>query len=204
MLDLGSGKGAISINLAKQFGFRAVGIDASRPFLKVAKQKAIEFKVQDLCQFIYGDIREYVKERRDYDLVVYASLGGVLGNFKEIIDKTRNCVRTDGYIIIDDGYLKGTNKVNRIGYNHYVSHQETVKQLTSFGDRVIQEISTAEITTTINLDYMKVIKKRANAAIQKFPNLKDAIEQYIENQEMECDIIDNYIEGALWVIQRLD
>jgi ubiquinone/menaquinone biosynthesis C-methylase UbiE len=202
VLDLGSGKGAVSIMLAKQLGFKVVGVDACKPFIEVAIQKAIEHNVQDLCKFIYGDIRLFVREKREFDLVIYASLGGVLGNFAEIIKRTRNCVKTGGYILIDDGYLKGKEKVDRAGYQHYVTHSETIKQLTTKCDKIVLELSTEGITRDINIGYLKAIKKRAATAIQKYPHLKKSIEEYIKDQKIECEVIEKFILGALWVIQR--
>jgi ubiquinone/menaquinone biosynthesis C-methylase UbiE len=204
VLDLGSGKGAVSITLAKQLGFKVIGVDACKPFIEVAIQKAIEHNVQDLCKFIYGDIRLFVREKREFDLVVYASLGGVLGNFSEIIKRIRNCVKPGGFILIDDGYLKGEEKVDRVGYEHYVTHSETIKQLTSSSDKIVVEISTEGITRDINIGYLEAIKRRAATATQKFPHLKKSIEEYIKNQEIECEVIEKYILGALWVIQRSD
>lgn len=54
---------------------------------------------------------------------------------------------------------------------------------------------------SINEEYLKVIKKRAKNLIDRIPGLKGPINRYIKNQEIECDILDNNITGAIWLLQ---
>ena len=51
VLDLGCGKGAVSINLARELGFHILGIDFFEPFLAEAMEKARELGVEKLCSF---------------------------------------------------------------------------------------------------------------------------------------------------------
>ena len=205
ILDLGCGKGAVSITLAQKFGFRATGIDASKSFLEVAIQKAKEFKVSDLCHFEFGDIREFTKTERDFDLVIYASLGNVLGDYEGIVEKLRKMVHSEGHILIDDGFLKDVSKIDRQGYEHYFQHDIVIRQLTSFGDEIIQEVIVPDETIrSINYAYLDAIKKRSKEFLQKKPELKEAVAEYIKNQETECEIIDKHVTGAVWLIQKND
>jgi 2-polyprenyl-3-methyl-5-hydroxy-6-metoxy-1,4-benzoquinol methylase len=205
ILDLGCGKGAVSITLAQKFGFRATGIDASKSFLEVAIQKAREFKVSDLCHFEFGDIREFTKTERDFDLVIYASLGNVLGDYKEIAENLRKMVHPGGYILIDDGFLKDVSKIDRQGYEHYFQHDIVIQQLTSLGDKIIQEVIVPnETVRSINYAYLDAIKKRSKEFLQKKSELKEAVSEYIKNQEIECEIIDKHVTGAVWLIQKND
>lgn len=115
VLDLGCGKGALSIQIAVKFGFNVTGVDAMSEFLKVAEEKSTEFKVASLCTFINDDILRYVKEKHDFNIVVLSSLGGIYGSNKQTIEKLRTQVVTGGYIIIDDGYLKKGDALIRKG-----------------------------------------------------------------------------------------
>ena len=205
VLDLGCGKGAVSITLSKELGFKSVGIDACKPFLEEAKRRANQFNVSDLCRFEFGDIRNYVKIARDFDVVVYASLGNILGGFNEIVGQLRKIVRSNGYMIIDDGFLKTSEKIDRAGYEHYVSYDETIVQLTSHGDKIMKEIQlTDEENREIGYGYLGVIKKRAAEIIIKKPELKEQINEYLRNQEIECEIIDKYFCGAIWLLQKVN
>ena len=163
VLDLGCGKGAVLVNLASKFGFQVTGIDASDDFLEEAKRKADEFHVAERCDFRLGDIREFIKKPSEYDMVVFASLGGILGPFDECVGKLRRTIRPGGYMIIDDGYLKGNTKIQRSGYGHYVSRQEALKQLTSHGDVIVKEVSTVEESKKINEEYLAALKTKAEA-----------------------------------------
>ena len=76
VLDLACGKGAVSIKLAKELGCQVKGIDIMKDFIENAKKKAREFKVETLCEFIVGDINQYVEVEKGYDI-------GKWGSFEE-------------------------------------------------------------------------------------------------------------------------
>ena len=203
VLDLGCGKGAVCIQLAKHFGFKVVGVDASEPFLSDARTRAIENSVNSRCEFLNADIREFVKTARDYDLVVLASLGGIFGGYKETIRVLRAVIKSGGFMIIDDGFLRGEKPLQRPGYSHYLPHQAAIQGLTSFGDQLINEvILTYEENSAIDREYINALKIRSIPLIKKQPELKKLIEEYIENQEKECDIIETNLFGVIWLLQK--
>ena len=113
ILDLGCGKGAVSILLVKTFGFQAIGVDGCQAFLDEAWEKSREHGVESRCNFIQADIRDYIQQARDFDIVIYASLGGILGSIAEYVGKLRTTIRQGGFIVIDDGFLKGNTPPNR-------------------------------------------------------------------------------------------
>ncbi|MBI5021316.1 MAG: class I SAM-dependent methyltransferase [Ignavibacteriales bacterium] len=202
ILDIGCGKGAVLIKLVAKLGFQAVGIDAMTPFLKDAKKKASEHNVSHLCQFINQDIYEYVSNDHDYDLVILAALGGIFGSFKNTIAKLRTQIHTGGFIIIDDGYLKKDNHLDRKGYGHYKNYDNTIQELTYFGDRIINQIDTSEVSKNINREYLDLIKRRGEELTSKHGELKKDIDGYIQLQAEECDVLETDIKGELWVIQK--
>jgi cyclopropane fatty-acyl-phospholipid synthase-like methyltransferase len=202
ILDIGCGKGAVSIQLVARYGFQAVGIDAMTSFLEDAEKKASEHNVSHLCQFINQDIDEYVSNDHDYDLVILAALGGIFGAFKNTIAKLRTQIHTGGFIIIDDGYLKKHNHLDRKGYGHYKNYDDTARELTLFGDQILNQVNTLEVSKNINREYLELIKLRGAELISKHPELKKDIDDYIRLQAEECDVLDNEIEGALWVIRK--
>ncbi|KAB2878873.1 class I SAM-dependent methyltransferase [bacterium] len=203
VLDLGCGKGAVSITLAHKLGFQVFGIDGFRPFLEEAKLKSKEHNVSDLCHFEYGDIRESIKKDEIFDIVIYAAIGDVLGGFNECVGKLRHTIRPGGYMLIDDGFLKESVKIEKERYGHYVSHGETVKQLTSFGDILLKEkVFTAEETRTMNKKYTVMIRQRAKKLANDHPELADSFFWYLRNQEEECEILETDVVGAVWLLQR--
>jgi cyclopropane fatty-acyl-phospholipid synthase-like methyltransferase len=204
VLDLGCGKGAVSIRLAEEYGLRVLGIDTMAPFLEVAGKKARQHQVDHLCEFQEYDIHEFVKTDHLFDLVVLASLGGILGDFRQTITKLRRQVRGNGYIIIDGGYLRKGNRLKRKGYQHYRSHEKTVTELTSNGDLISQEVSTEESTRQISRHYFAVIEKRGKQLAATHPELESLIKNYVDLQAEENRVIEENVRGALWLLQKRD
>jgi ubiquinone/menaquinone biosynthesis C-methylase UbiE len=202
ILDLGCGKGAVAIQIAFKLGFQVTGIDAMESFLKDARHKADEYKVSQLVNFINRDILEYVLETHNFHVVILASLGGIFGNWQNTVSVLRRQVRTGGFMIIDDGFLREKNKIDRKGYGHYRNHDETVKALTSLGDKLIQEINTTDLSIKINEEYLKCMNHRAGELIETHPEIKNEINRYLKVQSEECQIIGSHIEGALWLLQK--
>ena len=79
VLDLGCGKGAVSIKLAKEFNCQCHGIDAVKEFIGEANEKAGEFGVDHLCQFAVADLRETIKALSRFDIIILGSIGPVFG-----------------------------------------------------------------------------------------------------------------------------
>lgn len=202
LLDLGCGKGALSIQLAAKYGFTVVGIDAMTPFLEDAWDKAKEYQVSHLCRFEEQDILKFVSVEHDFDLVILASLGGVLGSLESTIAKLRTQVRPSGYIIIDDGYLKNQNSLNRKGYEHCRDHENTIRELTTLNDILVNEINTSAVSKKINEEYLEVISKRCSELILQYPELEEDLNAYIRLQVEECSVLNDEIEGAIWVLQK--
>jgi len=203
VLDLGSGKGAVSIHIAQALGFRTVGVDFFAPFVEDARSRARQHDVGHLCTFELGDIRETVRERRGFDIAVHASLGGVLGGLDECVGRIRQTVRAGGYIVLDDGYLveSGGNDLDR--YGHYVPHEAAIRQLTAHGDEMIREVlvSAADVCT-VNQRYIDVIARRADGIAARQPELAVALTGYVERQRMESAMLESSFAAAVWLLRR--
>ena len=204
ILDLGCGKGAVSVQIASRFKIKVVGIDAMKEFLAEARSRALDFKVSHLCKFTRADIRDYVLDTHGYDLVILASLGGIFGTLKETVLFLRTQVKPGGYIIIDDGYLRKAQFLGRKGYEHYRNHEETLKELEEAGERILTEINTTAFSKKINEEYLNLVRDRSKELIKKNPKLEKDLEKYIELQAEECDILNEELEGALWLLKRKD
>ncbi len=199
--DLGCGKGAVSVRTASEFGFSVVGIDAMPEFLEDAHRKAIEYQVSDLCTFIEQDIHTYVADKHDFDIVILASLGGIFGNYTNMVRKLSTQIRPGGYIIIDDGYLKKKEFLNRKGYGRYRNYENTLQELTAFNHHLFTEISTSEVSRKINDEYLKVIENRSAELIAQHPELEKDLKKFLNIQREECDILNCEVEGIIWVLQ---
>jgi ubiquinone/menaquinone biosynthesis C-methylase UbiE len=202
VLDLGCGKGALSVRLAAEYGFPVLGIDAMVPFLDAARSKVKEYRVSHLCRFQEGDILEFVSVDHEYDLVLYASLDGILGSLESTVSRLRRQVQTGGTMIIDDGYLKHQNRLDRKGFEHYRDHENTIRELTVFGDQLLCEVNTAEAHAKINREYLEALSRRAGELALEHPGLKPEIEAFVTLQREECQVLKEQVEGALWVLKK--
>jgi ubiquinone/menaquinone biosynthesis C-methylase UbiE len=202
VLDLGCGKGAVSIRVASKFRFDVVGVDAMPEFLKDAERKSSEYQVSNLCSFIERDILTYVTNDHNFDIVILASLGGIFGSNKKTIANLRTQVRPGGYMIIDDGYLKKREVLSRKRYEHYRNYEKTVQEFTCFNDRLFTEISTTEVSRKINDEYLKVIENRHIKLISQYPELEKDLKNFLDLQREECDILNNELEGMIWVLKK--
>ncbi|MEJ2545641.1 MAG: class I SAM-dependent methyltransferase, partial [Calditrichaceae bacterium] len=132
VLDLCCGKGGVSVQIAKKFGFKVTGVDAMSVFLDIAQKKAKEYNVSHLCEFIEQDVNDYSKHSHNFDLVILASAGAVFGDNKKTLGILRSQIKSGGYIFIDDGYLReGSTISNRKGYEYCMTYQDTKDALLS-------------------------------------------------------------------------
>jgi cyclopropane fatty-acyl-phospholipid synthase-like methyltransferase len=202
VLDLGCGKGAVSVQAASKFGFHVVGVDVTHEFLEDAKKKAAQYGVSAQCTFLEQDIHRYVMDVHAFDVVILASLGGIFGSHRGTMNTLRTQVVSGGYIVLDDGFLKQSGSLRLKGYGHYRSYGETVEELTAYGDTVVSEISTTEASRQINEEYLKDIERRSAELMDRYPELEDALRKHVDLQREEVAVLDSEVEGMLWVIQR--
>jgi ubiquinone/menaquinone biosynthesis C-methylase UbiE len=207
ILDLACGKGAVSVAVAKKLQAKVKGVDLIPEFIDYAEQKAKEHGVTDLCSFEVGDINEAVKAATDYDVVILGAAGDALGAPAETLDKLKQTIKTGGYILIDECYLKDDFKQEDMGYNNYEyltgnqwsqlfadSGLELVEALTEFDaddDCANSDIGMAHIT------------RRANELIENHPDKKAIFEGYIRSQQSEYDDIDSNLEAFVWILKKL-
>jgi len=199
VLDLACGKGAVSVNLAKELGCLVKGIDLLPEFIAFALSKAQEFGVGELCEFVVGDITEAVQTEKGYDLVILGAVGAVLGNPEETITLLKNTVKKGGYLIIDDAY--GNDASNP----KYPTREQWLTIFNRTGVRLIDEkvIADDELASLNNLQ-QALIAKRANELKAKLPEKAHLFDSYIHSQQAECDELENEISGVTMLLQVIN
>ncbi|MGD8782187.1 MAG: class I SAM-dependent methyltransferase [Ignavibacteria bacterium] len=203
VLDLGCGKGAILIALAEKFGIGGIGIDGMKAFIDEAKRVSIEKNLTDLLKFKYGDIFKAVEIYTDFDLVVFASIGPIFGDYIKTIDGLRKTIREGGYIIFDDGFLNDSKCKKRSGYENCLTDEELINQLTFYNDVIIKEIITPkEETAAVNKRYMNIIQNNAIELKERLPDKSKIIDEYLKNQIKECEFLNSSFTSATWLIQK--
>lgn len=196
VLDLACGKGAVSVNLAKELGCMVKGIDLIPEFIAFAVHKAQEFGVGELCEFVVGDITESVQTEKGYDLVILGAVGDVLGNAEETVTLLKNTVKKGGYLIIDDTY--GNDETNP----KYPTREQWLTIFDNSGVRLIDEkIIEDDELVSLNNQQQALIVKRANELKEKSPEKAHLFDSYIHSQQAECDELENEISGVTMLLQ---
>ncbi|MDJ0763386.1 MAG: class I SAM-dependent methyltransferase [Myxococcota bacterium] len=202
-LDLGCGKGAVSMALARTLGFHMVGIDLMKPFVQEATDRAAEQGLLDLCQFDHGDIREVVAQMQGFDVVLLVSVGDVLGPMDQTVQKLRQTIRPGGFMVIDDGYLKPNAAGNLPGYEQCCSHGEMLDLLSASGDRVVTEhLIPLEETRTQNQTFMDWIIARVEKLKVEHPEHAAAFDRYVQKEREEVAFLENSFVSATWVLEK--
>ena len=202
IVDLGCGKGAVALTLAKELGFQALGVDLFEPFVQEARERAEEMSIASRCQFVCEDIRNALPKVRDYDVVIYASVMA-LGRLDECVAKLRQCVHPGGYMLIDNAFLTDPGEVESHWYEHCATHEETLSRLTAHGDALLCEvIIPTEDVKALNCEYTEHIHKRAEKLAKLHPEAADSLYRYVEKQECESEIMETTVTSAVWLLQR--
>lgn len=200
ILDLGCGKGAILIRLVKKFKCHGHGIDALPEFIEEAKKYAKKNKVLQKCKFEIGDIRRMVNHLQGYDLVILGSIGPVFGDIKSTLLKIQTCIKDDGYVILDDGYLSNKSTLNS---PIYFKESEFLLQIESGKMKIVDK-------TLLNSAYIKKsnkqiydrIHKRVLELIEKYPEDRSIFDGYLKSQEEENALLENHIACVTWLLKK--
>lgn len=204
VIDLGCGKGAVTIPVCKELGVQAVGIDLLADFIDTARTKAEEYGVSQICEFRVQDINESVKAERDYDIVILGAVGDVLGDPAQTLAKLKGVASEHGYILIDEGYLEGCQDDVRYQNYKYLTLEQWQTLFAELNlDLIAQRTyeDTAESSRTNDYNN-RMIKKRAAELSAKYPEKRSIFEGYVKSQEDECEDLDNVVVGVVWLLKR--
>ena len=200
VLDLGCGKGAVLIQLAKIIGCQGMGIDALPEFIEEAKNYASKNKVVGKCKFETGDIRRMVNQLRGYDLVILGSIGPVFGDINSTLLKVQPCIKDNGHIILDDGYLSNDSALKS---QIYYKETDVLQQIESAGMKIIdQTILESDYIKKSNKHIYDSISKRVLELKKKYPEDHSVLDGYLKSQEEENALLENHINCVTWLLGK--
>lgn len=200
VLDLGCGKGAVSVKVSKKLGCTCYGIDAIPEFVEFAKQKATEYNVIHLCKFEIGDIREKVKELSGYDVVILGAIGPVFGDYFSTLSTLVKCINENGIFIIDDGYI---NDDSDFSHPLIFKKSEILEQIEKAGLELVEnDIMDRDDIVDSDKYIFDNLKMRCQELIEKYPNKRHLFLDYIRKQEIENDVLENKVVGTTLVIKK--
>lgn len=206
VVDLGSGKGAVAIAIARELGCNVLGIDLHEPFVESANDAARAAGVADRCRFIHGDISKLACTIDDADAVIFAALGDVLGRLDETIRTIRLYAKPAGHIVIADCFLRDDAPTDFPGYERYTTLQRTRERLTAAGDRLVAEVLDIEEPDADACDGdardVDRIAERALQLAAKHPHLRHELELFTEAQRDEYAFLATHTITGIWVLTR--
>ncbi|MCL2540254.1 MAG: Na/Pi symporter [Firmicutes bacterium] len=205
ILDLACGKGAVSVKLAKAMKAKVKGVDIIPEFIEFAKHKAREHKVGYSCRFEVGDINQYVKTEKGYDVVIFGASGNVLGSPLETLNKLKATVRPGGYILIDESYLPDDLTRDDVKTKYEFLTEKDWRAL--FDEAGLELVETDFGEGSDNMDSasaMASIKKRAGELAQTHPDKADVFKGYVEAQQNEYNDLDNKLVSVTWILKSIE
>ncbi|MHB8054186.1 MAG: SAM-dependent methyltransferase [Candidatus Aminicenantales bacterium] len=200
LLDLGCGKGVVSIQAAAELGCSCLGIDAVEAFIAEARSKAAERGVDALCRFEVGDIRYKIKGLAGFDVIVLGAIGPVFGDYRATLTTLSPCLKPDGIFIIDEGYFDDS-----CDYTHPVIRKkgEIFREIAEAGmilvDEVVigeEEIKDADSSVFENL------KARCLELAAAHPDKKELFLDYVRRQVEENVVLETQAVCSTMVIRR--
>lgn len=201
VLDLGCGKGAVSVRLAKEFGVKIHGIDGMPLFVTEAEKWARKYKVSELCRFEIADIRIRLDTLKDYDLIILGSIGSVLGNIEATLRKVKESISPEGFVILDEGYRLEESLED---LDNYPDRLQAYDQIEKAGFEVMEEqLVERDFIRHMNQQIIGFIQERVEELKIQFPDQKHLFEKYLEAQKIESDILENYIQCVTWLLKTL-
>lgn len=200
VLDLGCGKGAVAVMLARELGCRCLGIDAIGEFVGFSRAKAREFAVEQLCRFETGDIRERIKTLGRFDVIVLGAVGPVFGDCLATLAALSPHLRPEGMIVVDDGYLPDDSPHAR---PLILKRGEMLRQIAAAGMRLAEEVIFGrDEMAEMNGAIFRHLELRCRELMALHPDKRELFADYVRRQVEENDALENKVVCALLAIKR--
>ena len=202
ILDLGSGKGAVSIKISAELKCKCFGIDGLEDFVNYSNNKAKEYSVDNICTFEKNDIRIRIKTLGKYDIIILGAIGPVLGDFCSTLSLLQDHLSKDGLVIINEGYTEDGCITD---YPNVLQKNIIIKQINNAGMEIIDIITEDEIPekTEDFENEVSNLEKRCMELIAKYPEDKKLFLKYIENQKDLYKKLDSEVISAIFIIKAL-
>jgi ubiquinone/menaquinone biosynthesis C-methylase UbiE len=199
VLDLGCGKGAVSIKLAAALKCRCYGIDGIREFIEASKEKAKEYGVDTLCRFEVGDAREKIEEADKFDVIILGATGPVYDDYYTALATLAQHLTDDGIIIVEEAYVDDTCTFQRPAL---LSRKELLKQFGQAGMKLVDETVLKYGEIADSAQEMERMVKRCSELKTAYPEKSSLFDKYIQNQASEYDMLENKADGSVMVLKR--
>lgn len=197
VLDLGCGKGAVSVKLAEALKCSCYGIDGIPEFIETSKEKAKEYGVDTLCRFETGDIREKIKDIGRFDVIILGAIGQVFGNYYATLSILSDHLAEGGVVVINDAYIEDSSTFE---HSAVLPYREILNQIGQAEMELIDECTEGANAYT---EEFENLQRRCRELMAKYPDKTTLFEDFIRAQSEEYDVLENEIIGSVMVIKRV-
>ena len=202
VLDLGCGKGAVSVRLAAD-GCRCLGIDAVAGFVEAARALAQEAGVSGLCTFEVGDIRRRVASLPAFDVIVLGAIGPVFGDHRRTLTTLAPLLTDGGFVVIDDAYTAGVC-ADTPASDGIPSRSELLSLAAAAGMTLLDEAvipTTPELLAAYDAEFA-AFSRRCLELAGRFPEDAGILLRYVEDQREAYRVLACGVINAVLVFAR--
>lgn len=201
ILDLGCGKGAVSVRIAQEVDCTITGIDGFPGFIQAAEGYAQQYHLQHCCTFEVGDIRLKIKDLQGFDIIILGAIGPVFGDLETTLHTLKKVLNTPGYVLLDDGYLEDDDPIE---YQRCLRKTAFYHQIQAAGYSIWHEELFHRAYIEQSDDHIfDAIKQRAGELIVLHPEKRSMFEAYIEDQIFENSMLEKHIITGTWLLSNI-
>ncbi|MEX2219773.1 MAG: methyltransferase domain-containing protein [Phycisphaerales bacterium] len=197
VLDVGCGKGAAAVEVARRTGCRVAGVDAFAPFVAAARGLAERRGVADRCVFSVGTARGARAAGDAFDAAIMLGVAPV----RDAARILRRLVRPRGVYMIDDAAWIGVPGSPQRGGAPTLDEARAL--LVRAGDRILRErvLRPAEVRR-IERPLRAALSARARALGRANPRLRPLLADYLARQRAAAALLEGPLRPVLWMVRR--
>lgn len=196
IIDLGCGKGATIIELAKSFPGNYTGVDIVSEFISEGKTKVKENQLSN-CVLRAEDIRKTLSDDVEYDVVIYGHDSDVLGSIAETIRTLSKKLKVGGCIIYETAFHNG-----RYEGEEYLSKKALYSAINSSGVQIVDQMKwDKDYMRRQNETNNRLIKKRIEQLKEQYPSQSALLGDFYFNQIQESNILNEFVECIAFVLR---
>lgn len=200
IIDLGCGKGAELIQIAKNFEFEGTGVDIYPEFIEEANFRKKLNNCEHLT-FIADDFVNNLKQYKEYNVILFEYNSRLFGSVADSLNSIRNVLKGGkGYILFDAAVLKDSSKV---GVIHGFELQKNIKEQMNVANFSILGYiywNVQYITRQYELNNI-CISRRAAELSEKEPEKSDLFNSYLAHQERKRQLFAKDLDCITWLLR---
>ena len=198
IIDLGCGKGATVIELAKTFPGNYKGIDIIPEFIEEGNARIRENQLSETVVLRQGNMCETIAAPVKYDVVIYGHDSDAFGSIAKTLQVLSKKINDDGSIIYEtafhDGRYKGTE---------YFSEEALYSEIKNSGLQIIAQLKwNREYIRRQNEANNRLIEKRIEQLKEQHPDQCRLFDNFYLNQIQESNILDEYVECITFALKQ--